>query len=524
MLKITSAFLLVSMSALAQGPNLDKVNGTWDEQAPVLSPDGKRLYFTVASNEQNIGGMRDHGDIWYSALTETGWSAPVHAGNVINNTLHNIIAGFSSDGRQMYLMSHYSVDEHPVTSQGISVSTRTQQGWSQPQNINIPYFKNRSAYQSGYISSDAEVLVFSADSYGSKGAEDIYVSTSAGGKWSEPVNLGPVINTGEQDVCPALSSDKRRLYFSSNGHRGMGSFDIFYADRLDDTWKNWSKPVNLGSDINSEGRELYYREFGDVAYLTSTQNSDGYADIRLLPRPMQTQQPVVAATLSAPKVTDSAGIQEIKYSNVDSAMNAVTVIIGKVTNSATNEIIPGGSLQFHAGDKMIDVLADAGGIYKANLHGMREYHVKVEAKGFIGRFEKLDLRTHVMKDMVMNFSLEPIEIGATVNLKSVLFVQSKPALLEESFDELDMVVDFMKLNPDVSIELAGHTDNRGRHDMNMKLSRERVDAVKAYLVSKGVESRRISGKGYGGTRPIADNEAEDTRALNRRVEFTIMKE
>jgi OOP family OmpA-OmpF porin len=154
----------------------------------------------------------------------------------------------------------------------------------------------------------------------------------------------------------------------------------------------------------------------------------------------------------------------------------------------------------------------------------KEYHVKVEAKGFIGRYEKLDLRTHPAKDVEMNFSLQPIEIGTTVNLKSVLFVQSKPVLLEESYDELDMVVDFMKLNPSVMIQLSGHTDNRGRHEMNMKLSRERVDAVKAYLVSKGVESRRISGQGFGGTRPIADNDAEETRALNRRVEFTIMKD
>jgi outer membrane protein OmpA-like peptidoglycan-associated protein len=129
-----------------------------------------------------------------------------------------------------------------------------------------------------------------------------------------------------------------------------------------------------------------------------------------------------------------------------------------------------------------------------------------------------------MKDLEMNFSLQPVEVGMTVNLKSVLFVRSQPVLLQESYDELDMVADFMKVNPTVEIELAWHTDTRGRHDQNMKLSRERVIAVKDYLVKKGIEEKRITGRWHGGTRPIADNEAEETRAMNRRVEFTIVKE
>jgi OOP family OmpA-OmpF porin len=523
MLKVTALILFFSIHALAQVPNLQQVNGGWDEQSPVLSPDGRKLFFTVASNAQNVGGMRDHGDIWCSTLSETGWGPPVHAGKNINNTLHNIVAGFSADGNKMYLMCHYSPDGNPVTSQGISVSTRTDQGWSSPKNIIIPYFKNRSAYQAGYISADGEVLVYSADSYGTTGAEDIYVSLYNNGKWSEPVNLGPVINTIDQDVCPSLSADKKRLYFASNGHQGLGSFDIFYSDRLDETWKKWSAPVNLGAEINSEGRELYYRESGAVAFLTTTQNSDGYADIRFHPHAVDsTATPSPLVTIIPPP--DQNKEPDKTDAKKDSVAASATRISGQVINSNTNSNVPGGSLQFHAGDKLENITADANGRYQIVLPIGKEYHVKVEAKGFIGRYEKLDLRTHPAKDVEMNFSLQPIEIGTTVNLKSVLFVQSKPVLLEESYDELDMVVDFMKLNPSVMIQLSGHTDNRGRHEMNMKLSRERVDAVKAYLVSKGVESRRISGQGFGGTRPIADNDAEETRALNRRVEFTIMKD
>jgi OOP family OmpA-OmpF porin len=512
---------LLSFAAAGQISNLESINSALDEQAPVLSPDGKQLFFTITSNTMNTGGLRDHGDIWVSNLTPAGWGPPVHAGKGINNALHNVIAGFSADGTKMYLMNHYAPDGNPVTTQGISVSSKSGDTWLRPENITIPYFKNRSAYQAGYISSDARVLVFSADSYGSRGAEDIYVSFESGGKWSEPVNLGPAINTAGQDVCPTLSPDKKRLFFASNGHGGKGSFDIFYADRLDDTWMNWSAPQNIGGGINSEGRELYYREFGDKAFVTTTMNSDGYADIRFYASPIADSTTKVAVT-ETPSV-DTVRLQEVVYPKADSATSA-TRVSGLVINATTREAIGGGSIQFHAGPIVKDIVVDNDGRYKADLVPVEEYHIKVEAKGYIGRFEKLDLRSHVMKELVMNFTLQPIEVGTTVNLKSVLFVQSKPELLTESYDELDMVVDFMKLNPGVIIELSGHTDNRGRHEMNMKLSRDRVNAVKEYLVSRGVEARRITGRGYGGTKPIADNEGEATRALNRRVEFTIMKQ
>ena len=124
----------------------------------------------------------------------------------------------------------------------------------------------------------------------------------------------------------------------------------------------------------------------------------------------------------------------------------------------------------------------------------------------------------------MNFKLQPIEIGATVNLKSVLFQQSTPNLLPESNDELDLIVSFLKVNPKVEILLSGHTDNRGVHDHNVRLSQKRVERVKAYLVSKGISGKRIAGKGFGGLKPIAANDTEETRRLNRRVEFTIVKD
>src|SRR5262249_16377272 len=141
---------------------------------------------------------------------------------------------------------------------------------------------------SGMINSEGNVFVFSADSYGTKGAEDIYVSLKNDNKWSEPINLGSVINTPFQELSPSLDQGGKTIYFASRAQRGMGSFDIFSSTRLDDTWKSWSAPVNLGSEINSDGRELYYRLSNKYhALFTTTHSSDGYGVIRAVTDSLQ---------------------------------------------------------------------------------------------------------------------------------------------------------------------------------------------------------------------------------------------
>lgn len=519
-------FLLLLIARLAAAQPIDSlssINSRLDEQNPVLSPDGKTLFFTISNNAQNVGGTKDLGDIWYSLLSETGWSTPVHGGKLINNGGHNTVAGFSSDGFQLFIMGHYATNGPPV-SQGLSVSLRNGESWGAPQNIVIPYFKNKTPFQSGAVSADGRVLVFSAESYFTLGAEDIYVSVLSNGKWSEPKNLGKVVNTKMQDVSPSLSADNKRLYFASNGHGGAGSFDIFYSERLDDTWLNWSKPTSVEGKVNTEGRELFYRVFPAGSFYTSTLNSDGYGDIRYA-QPEKRDSVIALASLQVQaefKDTATVKMDEIVYDNSNGNVRMVNVA-GKVLNAKTSEGVTA-SLHFISEGKTWEAASAGPGDYRTILPGVNEYHIRVEAPGYIGVLEKLDLRTQVLAELEMSFKLQPIEVGATVNLKSVLFQQSTPILLADSYDELDMVADFMLTNPKIEIELGGHTDNRGYHQLNMKLSRERVDEVKKYLVSKGIESKRITGRGYGGTRPIADNDADETRALNRRVEFTIVKD
>lgn len=499
------------------GNTLQFVNSAFDEQNPVLSSDAQTLFFTIANHPQNVGGLRDPGDIWFSKLVDNQWTAPIHAGSVLNNKGYNGVAGISSSGNALFLLSHYGDDASAAKTQGIAVSRNTGNGWSKPENITIPYFQNKSTMISGSIDPTGEVFVFTAETYGTYGVEDVYVTIKdSNGKWSAPKNLGTTINTQFQEVCPSLSEDGKTLFFSSNGRKGYGSFDVYSSSRLDDSWTSWSTPVNYGGSINTDGRELGYRQYNQfgISVYTSTINSDGYGDIRFFrTNEILEQKPDVVAKDTI--IT----IVPIVHSPV--ANDSVVSVYGKVTNAKTNEPITA-KLTFIGASMNQSLYASLSG-YKLDVNSTDEFKIQVEAEGFISAFEELDINTLEMKSLEMNFKLEPVTVGTTVNLKSVLFEQGSTNLLLGSYQELDLVITFLKANPSVRIELLGHTDNRGVHSHNVKLSQARVDRVKQYMVSKGISSRRIKGKGYGGTQPIADNSNEETRMLNRRVEFRITK-
>lgn len=494
------------------------VNTPYDEQSPVLTPDGKTLYLTLRNHPQNIDGKRDPGDIWFATRVDDHWSELVHAGSVINDRAYNAVAGFSWDGTKMYLLSHYD-DSGTARTQGISVSQKSSVGWSKPKNIFIPYFQNKSSIQSGHASANESIFIYSAETYGSYGVDDLYVSVKGeDGKWSEPKNLGSKINTQFQEVSPSLSADGKTLYFSSNGRRGSGSFDIFSCSRLDDTFTNWSEPVNLGREINSDGRELDYKTFEQLglSLFTSTKNSDGYGDVKvsLIKKSMPDSAMFVNQIPQQIETTAEVIVQpEVNENDVR--------IYGKVSNARNGEPVAA-KISFSAPDIMIPIEVTLSG-YSVVVPRNFNYAVDVEANGFISSLEKINLRDFEMKELEMNFNLQPIAVGTTVNLKNVLFIQSKPELLPESYPELDLVVAFMKANPHIEIELAGHTDDRGSYRQLLALSQKRVNRVKDYLVSKGIDKKRITGKGYGGSKPIASNDTEEQRMLNRRVEFIIKK-
>jgi len=505
---LLSVLLLVFLiEGKAQNVNsFQKVNSSYDEQNPILSPDRQILYFTRANHPENYGKERDPGDIWYSVLGSDGWSMPKLASS-LNNYAWNGVMGFREG--EIILHNHYSTGSF-LKTQGISSASITSSGWTQPQNISIPYFKNHSQHYGGSFSSDAHVAFFSLESFNTRGAEDIYVSFKTNGKWTEPKNLGDEINTEFQEFTPFIYNDSL-LYFASNGHKGKGSVDIFVSKRLDDTWLNWSKPKNL-KKINTEGRELGYRQYENFAVYTSTLNSDGYGDIKLYVEGENKE------VFKQQEKSDSISIKEIAKKEI--ADNEI-ILYGAISGEGKSIDKP--TVDIASSIKTPGVkLADD--MYLVNLKSPGEYLVTVSAPGFISEQETVELLSGAAKKLQIDFDLQPIAVGTRVNLKNVLFQQSRAVIKKSSFSQLNLVADLMKQNPSMKIQLEGHTDNRGVAKHNLRLSKLRVEAVEDYLVSQGISSRRIKGKGFGGSQPIADNEDPQKRMLNRRVEFTIIKD
>ena len=313
---------------------------------------------------------------------------PLHGGNSINDAAYNAVVGISNDGERLFLAGHYRKDGI-ATTQGISVSYKLDQGWSVPTNINIPYFLNRSASTQGFLSTAVEAFVFSAESYGTVGGEDLYVSVLTAGKWSESQNLGTRINTAYQELSPSLSEDGRYLFFSSNGRKGYGSFDVFFSHRLDDSWTNWSEPVNMGANINSEGRELYYRTYPALksALFTSTLNSDGYGDIKIFRPPDDLKDSLF---IQFPDTV--VKMIEIKRDKPISGEEKWFRVFGKVTDAKSSRPIQA-TLTFHS-DLRYTTTASADGRYEVEVPSVNEYSLRVEAGGYVGNFEKLDVRTY----------------------------------------------------------------------------------------------------------------------------------
>ena len=488
-----------------QKENLGKtVNSPGQEVAPVISPDGRTLYFTRNFNKANIGSP-DRQDVWFSTLTSTGggpatWTEAVNIGSPINNTGDNAISGMATDGRTAYLINVYRPDGG--MSFGISKSMRTKAGWSQPvecriaNNYNL-HEKNQLEF---CVSPDGRAIILAVQRKDSRGDRDLYVSLQkADNSWSEPVSLGHVVNTADSESSPFLASDGRTLYFTSAGHPGFGNGDIFVTRRVDDSWSNWSEPENLGPAINTAEWDGYFTipASGDYAYLSSRAGSLGEDDIFRL-KLYPTIKPDPVAIISG-QVLDA-------YTKKPIASDVVSSIVGETKDMGRAEYNP------------------ETGEYKIILPTLKVYTLKASKEGYFPTTETIDLsKDKRFRDIRKNLYLVKIESGQKFTMREVLFQQSQFALLPGADAELNLVASMLEKYPSMELLIEGHTDNQGEWEPNMKLSEDRVRVVKEYLTGKGVAANRIQTKAWGPSKPVASNETEEKRKLNRRVEFTILK-
>ncbi|MBX9851460.1 MAG: hypothetical protein K2X86_06840, partial [Cytophagaceae bacterium] len=260
------------------GPNVNTVN---EEKTPLISPDGKTLYYTINGDAKNIGSAKND-DIWYSnAVNDTTWEPRKHFQFPLNNDWPNSVISVTPDNNSLLLMHTYNADGSGKAA-GFSISNRTADGWSVPVDLKVANYYNKGGSNEFSLSADRKVLMMAIQRDDSYGLNDIYVSfLQENGEFSEPKNIGNTVNTFAWEASPFLAADGKTLYFSTAGHPGYGSSDIFMTRRLDSTWTKWSEPMNMGPDINSNNWEAYYTvpASGNYAYVISEKNSIGNIDI-----------------------------------------------------------------------------------------------------------------------------------------------------------------------------------------------------------------------------------------------------
>ena len=272
-----------------------QINSAFAERLPIISPDGKTLWFARKYHPQNRGDDAKD-DIWVSTLQGGNtWSRPINVGAPLNNEEHNFVFSVNPAGDKLWLANEYN----SVKKDGISYSTKNGRTWSRPQNVHINEHYNNGKYVCYSISNDEQILLMSVTRREGMGENDLYVSfKSENGEYTKPQSLGSTINTVGDDSSIFLAADGKTIYFSSNGHAGYGGYDMFRSQRLDDSWTRWSKPMNLGKNINSAANDYNYTipAKGDYAYF-SRDNKSGMSDLFRIKLPKEVQpEPVVFVT------------------------------------------------------------------------------------------------------------------------------------------------------------------------------------------------------------------------------------
>lgn len=484
----------------------EKINSPYDEVNPIISPDGKRLYFGRKNDPANMGGKKDAEDIWYSDWDEKKgeWGIAKNLGSPINNDQPNFMCSITPDGKNVVIGNVYKYEKGKVKmTEGVSMVTIGPDGtWGQPKALKINGYVNDYKKVNYYLCQNRKTMLMAirADNALGENGTDLYVSfLETDSTWSKPVHTGNVINSVGNESAPFLSADDKTLFFSSDGFAGYGSDDIFMTRRLDDSWTKWSKPQNLGQNINTKESDIFFTlpANGDYAYFSSGgKEANGQLDLFRLRIPdLFKPKPVVEIR---GKVLDKVTGKPIK----------AKIVYESLTDDK--------QLGFNDSDPQT-------GMYKLAFPVGSNYGYLAQADGYLSVTQNLDaMNMEEGQTIEQDLFLMPLKKGNQVALNNIFFDYNKTELKKESFPELKRLAQMMKENPKMKIAIGGHTDSRGSDDYNMELSSKRAGSVKQYLQKLGVDPTRMTIKTLGKSAPLTANEASpDGAALNRRVDITI---
>jgi len=477
----------------------DKVNSEWDESLASITADDGMLVFTVTRprDEKTVCAFcATEQDLYYSKREKDEWQPRVAFGSPIRTSYNEGAQCISPDG--VYLLYTMCNTDYGMGRCDLYWSKKIGDKWSRPRNFGAPV--NTSEWESQpSMASDGKTIYFVSARPGGYGGMDIWKTTmTAEGAFTAPENLGPVINTPGDDAAPFIHSDGRTLYFASNGRVGMGGYDLYYATLLPDG--TWSEPQNLGYPINTAADEIniFINAAGTMAYMASDKDG-GYGGLDL-------------------------------YSfDLDDNLrpNPVTYVKGRVKDSETG-------LPVEASLEMVDLVTrqplytaksdEQTGEYLACIQTGSNVLLNVSAKGYPFYSENFQVEKSYtsLQPYLKDIVLQKAEVGTVVVLKNIFFDFDRSDLKPESYEEMDRLVTYLEHNK-VKIEIGGHTDDQGSDEYNDRLSQDRAKSVYDYLVQHGIDSSRLSYRGYGKRQPIADNATEEGRATNRRTEFKIVE-
>lgn len=582
----TNGKLLTKDSIPVNIENLEILNTPFAEYGPVISADESVMIFT-ARTDKTTGGGKDpivnqyYEDIYISQSNNGNWNASRNIGPPVNTIGHNSAIGLSVDGQKLFI---YAGDEGDGD---IFVSRLKGSNWSKPQKldktINSPYRESSASF----APDEKTLYFVSTRTEGSLGDRDIFYSRiDEKGKWGKPENMGPVINTeyGEEGVF--IHPDGKTLFFSSQGHNSMGGYDIFKSV-YDETVKQWSKPENLGYPVNTPDDDVFvvFSADGRHAYFTSVRTGGkGEKDIYRITFLEDIMKKNLA--LFKGKVMDDKGnpleskitirdkskgeIAGTFESNSETGKFLISLSSGKIygvevfaegfiphnesldipyksdyqeivkeiilrpkvaymSGSVVNEKDEPLAAQIEVVDNVTNQVigkfqSDASGKFRITVPTGKNYGVVFNKQGYL--FQSVNAEIPDSADYEKDLGkiiLQKVDIGKKIVLNNIFFDFNKASLRQESIAELDRAVKLMNEIKSLQIEISGHTDNIGTEAYNLKLSEQRAKAVVSHLISKGIDKKRLIYKGYGFSQPIAANDTEEGRQMNRRTEFKVLK-
>jgi outer membrane protein OmpA-like peptidoglycan-associated protein/tetratricopeptide (TPR) repeat protein len=482
----------VDFKPISLGP---AINTTEDEYWPSLSADEQTLVVTRLVKSVFGGGMKQE-DFYISQRINDEWGPLTDAGYPLNSPDNEGAQSISADGRLMVFTGCNRKDG--LGRCDLYLSRREGDHWTIPVNMEGPVNTKYTETQPS-LSADGKTLYFASDRPGGKGFVDLWVSHwKEDGKWTTPVNLGDTVNTRGSEMSPFIHPDGRTLYLASDGHLGLGGYDLFVC-RLDSNG-HWTKPENLGYPINTNKDEfgLIVNSTGSRAYFASDIGENNGRDIYYFDLPI----PVRPNQVSFMKgiVYDKETQQRLRAD-----FELIDLHTRKVENQSQSDSI--------TGEFIVCIPVN------------RNYMLNVSKRGYLFYSENFSMTGIYLSDkpFLKDIPLNPLRVGEVVVLKNIFYETDSYALKEESVAELDKLVRFLMDNPHIKIEISGHTDNTGTPDYNLGLSDNRAKAVADYLINASIAADRLVCRGYGLTKPVASNETEEGRAQNRRTEIKIIE-